>query len=107
MERSGGMKKPLPATAARIVGLKVGPVMFDNVTFTFPIFYFGDAITDNEPKRYFGLSNTAVICAPQTGSAPAFFIQIYPLFDHLWRYFIPVAFWPGFTPVAARLRGCG
>ena len=89
----------------RSLGIKEGPVMVDNVTYTFPIFYLGKAIMDAEPKRYFGLTNTAVICAPHSAEEHSCFIQIYPLFDHLWRYFVPVGFWPVLAPLAARLRG--
>jgi hypothetical protein len=89
----------------RSIGLKEGPVMVDNVAYTFPIFYLGPALKDSEPKRYFGLSNTAIICVPQGTDSPSSFIQIYPFFDHLWRYFIPISIWPLFAPIAARLRG--
>jgi hypothetical protein len=89
----------------RSIGLKEGPVMFDNVAYTFPILYLGSKIADRCSRRYFGLSNTAIICAPEAAGAPSSFIQVYPLFDHLWRYFVPISFWPAFAPIAERLRG--
>jgi choline dehydrogenase-like flavoprotein len=88
----------------RSFGLREGLVMFDNVAYTFPILYLGSKITDTESKRYFGLSNTAIICAPEIAGTPSSFIQVYPLFDHLWRYFLPISFWPAFAPIAERLR---
>ena len=89
----------------RSLGLDEGPIMADNSVYTFPILYLGKAIIDPEPRRYFGLSNTAIVCAPQAVDRPSAFIQIYPVFDHLWRYYVPVRFWRVFAPMVARLRG--
>ena len=88
----------------RSVGRRDGPVMTDNAIYTFPIFYFGSADWATDPDRYFALTNLLIACVPANANDHTAMIQIYPSFDYLWRYFLPVSLWRSCQPLGRVLR---
>jgi choline dehydrogenase-like flavoprotein len=95
-----------PQTTAiimRSLGLQSGPVLTDNAVVTFPILFTGRR--EPEPEEgYFGLTNLMIACEPVAMDQPGAQVQIYPAFDHLWRYFTPAALWPVAAPMGRALR---
>ncbi len=79
--------------------------MVDNAVCTFPILYLGSTPGWRSDDAYFSLTNLLALYAPANPVAGLAAVQVYPFFDHLWRYFIPPRMWPRLQPIAARLRG--
>jgi hypothetical protein len=89
----------------RSLGMRDGPVMCDNAVYTFPILYFGKSPKPPAEAGYFGLTNLLAACIPNLDVGNAAAVQVYPFFDHLWRYYLPVGLWRAFAGMARFLRG--
>jgi hypothetical protein len=77
----------------------------DNSAYTFPAFYTGPALPKHVDQRlYLGLANIIVHAMPRDPTAQPVQIQVYPVFDHLWRYFTPFALWRAIEPLGRVLR---
>jgi len=91
--------------AMRTLGQHEGPRIVDNSVYTFPLVYTGPALSRSyDDQLYFGLSNAVVTAIPLTSAGRSAQLQIYPVFDHLWRYFTPNALWPALEPLGRALR---
>jgi ferredoxin len=91
--------------AMRSLELRDGPQIVDNSVYTFPLLYVGRPVSRaNEERRYLGLANLFVNAIPRSETSRSAQIQIYPFFDHLWRYFVPFALWPLLESFARALR---
>jgi len=91
--------------AMRTIGQREGPRIVDNSLYTFPVVYAGPALSPSyDQRRYLGLTNALVSAVPLTSTGHAAQLQIYPVFDHLWRYFTPSALWPAMEPLGRALR---
>lgn len=91
----------------RSLGLFEGPVMVDNTIYTFPILRLGSPLPERlhtERDLYFALTNLLIACVPSDARSHPAMIQIYPSFDYLWRYFMPVALWPALQPFGRSIR---
>jgi choline dehydrogenase-like flavoprotein len=86
----------------RSLGLRDGPEMSDNAVLTFPIFYTGEDDPARDQQHYFGLTNLLLLC--QSADAPDALVQIYPAFDHLWRYYTPRALSRSLSGAGALMR---
>jgi hypothetical protein len=90
----------------RSLAQKSGPQIIDNSLYTFGIFYVGRRISPrHDSQRYFGSTNLLIDASPLTPSGDSAQIQVYLLFDHLWRYFLPSVLWPAVAPISRFLRG--
>jgi hypothetical protein len=90
--------------AMRTLGQSQGPRIVDNSAYTFPLLYTGPALPRSyDQVGYFGLSNAGVTAIPLRRGHSAQ-LQIYPVIDHLWRYFTPHTLWTAVEPLARRLR---
>jgi ferredoxin len=89
----------------RTLGQNVGPRIIDNSVYTFLIVYTGTMLgRSDDQRRYLGLTNLLVNAMPLTPGRRAAQLQIYPMFDHLWRYYVPFALWPLVAPLGRALR---
>ena len=89
----------------RSLGLRDGPKIIDNSVYTFPLLYTGRTPRKTcENKGQVGLANLLVNAIPLKSTARSAHIQIYPVFDHLWRYFAPPLLWPVMGYLASALR---
>jgi hypothetical protein len=89
----------------RTLGHREGPRIVDNSVYTFPLVYKGPALSPSyDQLRYLGLSNAIVSAVPLTSKGHPAQLQIYPVFDHLWRYFTPSALWTAIEPLGRALR---
>lgn len=77
----------------RSLGLREGPVMIDNSVYTFPILSLKGHSPAAGDDRYFSLTNLLIGCVAAADQHLIATIQVYPSFDHLWRYFTPVGLW--------------
>jgi len=91
--------------AMRSLGLRDGPRIIDNSAYTFPLIHAGPALSrSHDQHRYLGLTNLLVNAIPLTSAGRSAQMQIYLMFDHLWRYFVPYALWPVMAPLSRALR---
>jgi hypothetical protein len=91
--------------AMRTLGQREGPRIVDNSVYTFPLVYTGPALSRSyDQLRYLGLTNAIVSAVPLTSTGHPAQLQIYPVFDHFWRYFTPSALWPTIEPLGRALR---
>ena len=91
--------------AMRTLGQSAGPRIVDNSAYTFSLVYAGPALNRSEDQnRYLALTNLLIHAFPLTPAGRAAQLQIYPLFDHLWRYYAPSALWPLMAPLGRALR---
>lgn len=88
----------------RSLGLDRGVFMADNAVYTFPILHLGARTHVTPEEGYFGLTNLLVGCVPTTANQQFALIQVYPSFDHLWRYFVPIGMWDAFRGLGRFLR---
>lgn len=86
--------------AMRSLGWRSGPRIVDNSVYTFPIAYKRSPPSRACDGRYVALTNLLVNAVPLDAESFPAQIQVYPVFDHLWRYFVPSALW-----AAAELLG--
>ena len=87
------------------VELDDGLEMTDNTVFTFPIVFTGHSLSSPVADHYFALTNLVIAGVPDNMTGQSFVVQIFPFFDHMWRYFVPVAAWPWAQPLGRALRG--
>jgi hypothetical protein len=87
----------------RSLGLHDGPKIIDNSVYTFPLVYTGRAQW-SENRGHLGLANLLVNAIPLNSMAHSAQIQIYPVFDHLWRYYTPHQLWPMMRSLARSVR---
>jgi choline dehydrogenase-like flavoprotein len=80
-----------------------GVQLQDNSVYSFPLIYFGSSGARPKDTRYFGLTNAVIACRPVTGGGISV-IQLYPLFDYLWQYYLPPLLWKIAGAVAATAR---
>jgi ferredoxin len=79
----------------RSYGITRGPMMSDNAVYSFPILYTGLRLPkDTSADPAFVLSNLVFGLVPDEKSSPLIQIQVYPSFEHLWRYYLPTQVWP-------------
>jgi hypothetical protein len=91
--------------ALRSLGRREPLRIVDNSAYTFPAVYTGPALPKSvEQHSYLGLANIIVHAVPRVSTAQPVQIQIYPVFDHLWRYFTPFALWRAVEPLGRALR---
>ncbi len=87
----------------RSMGIKKGPVMYDNTIHTFPIFYLGKS-PEKSNSHYFALTNLMIACVPRNDEEKVALVQVFPYIDHLWRSFVPVKLWRFLQPLANMMR---
>lgn len=83
----------------RSLGLKNRLTMTDNAVYVFPIFYLGRKPPQARDKGYLSLCNLILGCIPKAATEHFAQVQIYPNFDYLWRYNIPLKIWPIIRPL--------
>lgn len=89
----------------RSLGMTEGPLMTDNSVYTFPLVSTrGAPAGPYDQRRYLALTNLLVWVAPRHPNGPSAQIQVYVIFDHLWRYFLPPQLWSLFAPLASSVR---
>jgi ferredoxin len=91
--------------AMRTLGQREGPRIVDNSVYSFPLIYMGPALSRCQDELpYFGLSNAIITAIPLTSAGRSAQLQLYPVFDHIWRYFTPYALWTALQPLGRALR---
>ena len=91
--------------AMRTLAIEDGPEVVDNAAFTFPIVHFGRHREGGDPAKYIALTNLLVLVVPkEPGASPVGQIQIYPMIDDLWRYYLPVFAWGAASYIGRHLR---
>jgi len=88
----------------RSLGLREGPEVFDNAVYVFPILFLGRRASRDPADHYVALSNLILGCLPREPGRDFVQAQVYPFFDYLWRYYLPVGAWRLVQPLARRLR---
>src|SRR5262249_39190683 len=88
----------------RSLGLTGGLTIVDNSASTFAIVYYGKTLPGEIGSHYFGFTNLLISAIPSnTNSRPAQF-QVYPMFDHLWRYYAPSPLWGPLNSLGRAVR---
>ncbi len=88
----------------RSLGLRDRLTVADNAVYVFPILYLGKLPPSAYHQDYLSLCNIILGCIPEEGSEHFAQVQIYPNFDYLWRYNIPLKLWPIVRPIASFFR---
>lgn len=89
----------------RTLQVRDGLRIVDNSVYTFLIIYRGSPLARlDDQQRYFGLTNLLINAIPLTSDKRHAQLQIYLIFDHLWRYFVPFALWPLIAPLGRAVR---
>lgn len=78
--------------------------MSDNELFSFPIIYLGRDLREEDVEKYLALTNLILLCIPERNEEKSAYIQIYPSFDYLWRYYVPIGLWRYIQPLANLFR---
>ena len=81
-------------------------VVQDNRIVTFPILRLDSSRLTREDGNNFSLTNLVVACLPRNGER-ASVIQMYPVFDLLWKYFSPSWMWPYVQSIGRFVRTRG
>lgn len=89
--------------AMRSLGLHEGPLIVDSAVYTLVIAYLGPS-RPWDARRYVALTNLLIAAIPRAGDGPSAQVQIYPIFDHLWRYYLPRGAWPFARPIGKAMR---
>lgn len=90
--------------AMRSLRIRDGLTLTDNAVLTFPILSTKIRQRAATTQGYFGLTNLLILCEPTSPEASATMVQVYPAFDHLWRYFTPGPLWGPLQGMGRALR---
>lgn len=89
--------------AMRSLGLREGPLIVDSAVYTLVMAHFGRSRAW-DARRYLALTNLLIAATPRAGDGPSAQVQIYPIFEHLWRYYLPRGAWPLARPLGQAMR---
>jgi ferredoxin len=89
----------------RTLDMRDGLRIVDNSVYTFPIVYTGPGVFHGYDQQcYFGLSNLLISALSLTPGRRNAQLQIYVIFDHLWRYYTPSVLWSPLAALGRALR---